>query len=514
MSTQTPVPQNHPLMIAWNVYKATDDYQNTHRWAVHAQHTEGSLWGAFEQGWRAATAAPPRVFVDADLNEELLNALSAEPHGIIQVRNPASIHFLPPPEAAIVVSERAVKRAAKAIWDTWQEHKRSDASWEDAELASAMPHKFPALYEAHALAIDEARAALLAAASTPPESDDDLPPEETAIARCEACGMHVQEGEPYLHGPDTDLCGACAPTFQALVDEPEGFVNADGDPLTPEQCREWFDRHIAGGGQPTDSMAKVDIAHAPVMDFMTPDLRAALDDYWDLALDHGREQQKTHDSLRRSIDAVLAPDQHPESWEAQAKQATSVIGMIRAMIGEMFGPIANLESEEATLLRGPESKHDGEAILAALSRIRDHIATPAPESHLRVTDAMRQAACRALTERGQGNAVTIADVNAMLSAALSSNSEEKYLVWSNEHKCWWGPNHAGYVSRLADAGRYTREDAIKICVKARGGRQFNSNPSEVPLLLADAEVFWPDDKEEWRIERFKHDHPESWEDEE
>ena len=87
--------------------------------------------------------------------------------------------------------------------------------------------------------------------------NDDLPPEDTAIARCEACGIHVQEGEPYLPGPDTDLCGTCAPTFQDLIDEPEGFVNADGDPLTPEQCREWFDRHIAGGGQPTDSMATI-----------------------------------------------------------------------------------------------------------------------------------------------------------------------------------------------------------------------------------------------------------------
>jgi len=58
-------------------------------------------------------------------------------------------------------------------------------------------------------------------------------------------------------------------------------------------------------------------------------------------------------------------------WERQAKDATSVIAMIRAMIGEMFGPIASIESEDATLLRGPEAKHDGEAILEALGRVRD-----------------------------------------------------------------------------------------------------------------------------------------------
>ena len=70
-------------------------------------------------------------------------------------------------------------------------------------------------------------------------------------------------------------------------------------------------------------------------------------------------------------------------WEIHAKQATSVIRMIRGMIGEMFGPIANIESEEATLLRGPEAKQHGEAILEALGRVGDHIAgTPAPRTHL------------------------------------------------------------------------------------------------------------------------------------
>lgn len=64
-------------------------------------------------------------------------------------------------------------------------------------------------------------------------------------------------------------------------------------------------------------------------------------------------------------------------WEAQAKQATSVIAMLRAMISEMFGPIANIESDEATLIRGPESKHDGEAILAALQNISAALSKPA-----------------------------------------------------------------------------------------------------------------------------------------
>lgn len=67
-----------------------------------------------------------------------------------------------------------------------------------------------------------------------------------------------------------------------------------------------------------------------------------------------------------------------------------------------------------------------------------------------------------------------------------------YVVWSNEHCAWWGPNRAGYCTRLEYAGHYTREEALRICIGARGGREFNHNPSEVPVLLADAEAFWPD----------------------
>ncbi|TDX72628.1 hypothetical protein EDE05_12849 [Neorhizobium sp. R1-B] len=98
----------------------------------------------------------------------------------------------------------------------------------------------------------------LALSSSLPTQHQNLSAEDTAIAICEACGKHIQEGEPYLWGPETSLCSDCAPTYQALLDEPEGFVNADGDPLTPEQCRAWYDEHIAAGGKATDSMAKVD----------------------------------------------------------------------------------------------------------------------------------------------------------------------------------------------------------------------------------------------------------------
>jgi hypothetical protein len=55
MSTETPVPVDHPLRKAWDAYKARDTYSNTRRWALHEDHVDGSLWAAFAEGWEAAT---------------------------------------------------------------------------------------------------------------------------------------------------------------------------------------------------------------------------------------------------------------------------------------------------------------------------------------------------------------------------------------------------------------------------------------------------------------------------
>ena len=54
MSTSTPIPQDHPLMRAWNAHKVTPEYANSKSWAQHAEHVEGSLWALFMAGWTAA----------------------------------------------------------------------------------------------------------------------------------------------------------------------------------------------------------------------------------------------------------------------------------------------------------------------------------------------------------------------------------------------------------------------------------------------------------------------------
>lgn len=60
-----------------------------------------------------------------------------------------------------------------------------------------------------------------------------------------------------------------------------------------------------------------------------------------------------------------------------------------------------------------------------------------------------------------------------------------YLIWSNEHGAWWRPNMAGYTVKLADAGRYTRREAVGICQMAHHGYSGDEAPSEIPVALAD-----------------------------
>lgn len=64
-----------------------------------------------------------------------------------------------------------------------------------------------------------------------------------------------------------------------------------------------------------------------------------------------------------------------------------------------------------------------------------------------------------------------------------------YLVWSSEHRAWWGPERCGYVRSFAKAGRYSLDEAISICAKAIPGTamQIGMLP-EIPVRAADVEA--------------------------
>lgn len=60
-----------------------------------------------------------------------------------------------------------------------------------------------------------------------------------------------------------------------------------------------------------------------------------------------------------------------------------------------------------------------------------------------------------------------------------------YLIWSNEHKAWWGPQRSGYVARVEDAGVYNQTAALQISIDAIAGRRGNEPLPEIPVRLDD-----------------------------
>lgn len=66
---------------------------------------------------------------------------------------------------------------------------------------------------------------------------------------------------------------------------------------------------------------------------------------------------------------------------------------------------------------------------------------------------------------------------------------DKYLIWSNEHNGWWGPNRAGYTPGLLGAGTYSREQALDICRDAIPSSAHIRRISEIPVRYADVHDF-------------------------
>lgn len=77
----------------------------------------------------------------------------------------------------------------------------------------------------------------------------------------------------------------------------------------------------------------------------------------------------------------------------------------------------------------------------------------------------------------------VAQANARLFAASPEMHDlltgRYWLVWSNEHKAWWGPNRSQYYWRIEAAGRYTLEEAIEISGMRLVERGDGINPPEM-----------------------------------
>jgi hypothetical protein len=71
-----------------------------------------------------------------------------------------------------------------------------------------------------------------------------------------------------------------------------------------------------------------------------------------------------------------------------------------------------------------------------------------------------------------------ADIRAMATAPDMHDllTGPYWLVWSNEHRAWWGPNNCGYYRVIDAAGRYTLEAALANC---QSPSRMGQNPPEL-----------------------------------
>lgn len=77
-------------------------------------------------------------------------------------------------------------------------------------------------------------------------------------------------------------------------------------------------------------------------------------------------------SSAEAIAAFQMPAASAIAYREAILPYSAAFRMIREGIETIFGPLADLESEEAVLLRGPEPTHDAEAFIAAFQRILPH----------------------------------------------------------------------------------------------------------------------------------------------
>lgn len=54
MAASAPLPEDHPMRVAWEEFSKSEECANAVRWATKDRHTSGALWTAFVAGYEAA----------------------------------------------------------------------------------------------------------------------------------------------------------------------------------------------------------------------------------------------------------------------------------------------------------------------------------------------------------------------------------------------------------------------------------------------------------------------------
>lgn len=68
-------------------------------------------------------------------------------------------------------------------------------------------------------------------------------------------------------------------------------------------------------------------------------------------------------------------------------------------------------------------------------------------------------------------------------------ADDVYLIWSNEHRGWWKPGGYGYARGIGYAGRFSRDNALRICRDAIPQAGHIGMISEIPVRLTDVSDF-------------------------
>lgn len=55
MPTEQAYPKDAPVMQAWEKYRTSDEFRNSFKHAADVEYRTGSMWGAFDAGFRAAS---------------------------------------------------------------------------------------------------------------------------------------------------------------------------------------------------------------------------------------------------------------------------------------------------------------------------------------------------------------------------------------------------------------------------------------------------------------------------
>ena len=61
-------------------------------------------------------------------------------------------------------------------------------------------------------------------------------------------------------------------------------------------------------------------------------------------------------------------------------------------------------------------------------------------------------------------------------------ADRRWAIWSFEHRAWWRPGRMGYCLELAEAGRYTEDEARAI---VRDANRYATTAQEIALHLDD-----------------------------